>query len=478
MSVDATSSELRYYDLNSGDENLSHWELKHALRELIANALDEQRETETDPIEVFWDEEGKLHIRDYGRGLQESHLVVGGARLKEKNSNAIGHFDAGLKDALSVFYREKIKIEFRSRYLYSQKLVWKSKGENTETIHVELKPIPDRSFVGTEFILEGIPVEAVDEAKSLFLAFQDRESVEIVKDDSGGVIGELYEAESGSAYLYVNGQQMSEAKDFLFSYNLLNVPKNVKSAPGRDRQLRTFDPYKKQIVKLLRHAKSTAVIDALVEELEQPRDQRHEELAWTEVRVIASENRQSQGAKLVYITRQELIELSASDRELADDFGYDFAEMTETELRALRKSHPEAKTLEDLREEYSQSFQFLWISPEELSETERHNLTVATENAKRVLSAARLKHDIPILVSETVMDTVSSGDTNGVWRPEKRDIVIRRSVLRDLRLTYIVIFHELAHAQNSYSDNTRDFENDLGDVIGLLAMDLFSESHS
>jgi len=473
-----SDAEPRYYDLNSGNENLTHWELEHALREIIANALDEQRQTGTAPIEVFWDEAGKLNIRDYGRGLQESHLVVGGAKLKEKDSNAIGHFDAGLKDALSVFYRDKIRVEFRSKYLYSQRLTWRTKGENTETIHVELEPIPDSSFVGTEFILDGISTATVDRAKSLFLFFQDTEPIEIVKDDSGGVMGEIYEAASGEAYLYVNGQQMSEAKNFLFSYNLLNVPGRVKSAPGRDRQLRTFEPYKKQIVKLLRNAKSSTVIDALVEDFEKPRDQSHEEQAWTEVRLIASENRHSKGTNLVYITHQELMALSDNDREMAEDLGYEFAEpMTETEVRSLLNRYPEANTLDSVREQYDRSFEFTLVETEELSKPELHNLTIATENAKRMLSGAGLKHDFPVLVSETLRITTFGGDTDGVWRPIERDIVLKRSVLQDLKRTYIVIFHELAHAQNGHSDNTRDFENDLEDAIGILAMALFSDSY-
>lgn len=472
-----SDAESRYYDLNAGNENLTHWKLEHALRELIANALDEQRETETESIEVFWDEGGRLHIRDYGRGLEESHLVVGGAKLKEKDSNAIGHFDAGLKDALSVFYRDKIKVEFHSKHLYSQRLAWREKGENTKTIHVELKPVPDSSFVGTEFSLEGIPTASVDKATSLFLFFQDRKPIEVVKDDSGGILGEIYEAVSGESYLYVNGQQMSEAKNFLFSYNLLNVSGRVKSAPGRDRQLRTFEPYKKQIVKLLRNAKSTTVIDALVEDLERPRDQSHEEQAWTEVRLIASENRHSKGTNFVYITHEELKSLSAYDREIAEGFGYEFSEpMTLTEMRSFLSKFPDAKTLETIRKDYDQGFEFEWVEPQDLSDDELSNFTLAVESAKRTLSEGGLKHDFTVRVSETLMVSSSGIDTLGLWCPDEREIVLKRSVLLDLQQTYITVFHEFAHAQHGYSDNTRDFEDDLGDMIGLLAMALFSNS--
>lgn len=471
-----SNAESRYYDLNAGNENLTHWKLEHALRELIANALDEQRETETKPIEVFWDEAGKLHIRDYGRGLEESHLVIGGAKRKEKDPNAIGHFDAGLKDALSVFYRDKIKVEFRSKHLYSKKLAWKTKAENTKTIHVELKPVPDSLFVGTEFILEGISIESLDRAKSLFLFFQDRNPIEIVQDKSGGVIGEIYETLSGESHLYVNGQQMSAAKNSLFSYNLLNVSEKVKAMPGRDREVRTFSTYKDQIVKLLRNATSATVIDALIEDLAKLSDQRSDEHSWTEVRSITSERLHSKGANLVYVTEKELEELSAADKEIVAERGSRFQLMAQSEIDSLLKKFPEAETLESVRSDYKKGFEFEWIELEELSEDELLNFTLAVENAKRILSEGGLKHNFTIRVSEKLMTTPFGGDTLGLWCSSQSEIVIKRSVLLDLKETYITIFHELAHAQHSYSDNTRDFEDDLGETIGLLAMALFSNS--
>ena len=51
----------KLFDLNI-EQVLEHWEPRHALREIIANALDEQLLTRTAPIEVY--QKGrKWHVR-------------------------------------------------------------------------------------------------------------------------------------------------------------------------------------------------------------------------------------------------------------------------------------------------------------------------------------------------------------------------------------------------------------------------------
>ena len=59
----------RRFDLNI-EKILDNWEVYHAVREIIANALDEKTLTRTQDISIFKDSSGKWHIRDYGRGLK------------------------------------------------------------------------------------------------------------------------------------------------------------------------------------------------------------------------------------------------------------------------------------------------------------------------------------------------------------------------------------------------------------------------
>jgi len=98
---------MRKFDLNI-EEVLEDWEVYHAIREIIANAIDEQILTKTKDIEIK-KEKNCFVIRDYGRGLKYEHLTQN--EDKEKISHpelVIGKFGVGLKDALATFDRHKV----------------------------------------------------------------------------------------------------------------------------------------------------------------------------------------------------------------------------------------------------------------------------------------------------------------------------------------------------------------------------------
>jgi DNA gyrase/topoisomerase IV subunit B len=62
---------IRIFDLNV-EEVLENWEVEHAVREVIANALDEQALSNTDDLQIIKDSAGDWHIRDFGRGYGSS----------------------------------------------------------------------------------------------------------------------------------------------------------------------------------------------------------------------------------------------------------------------------------------------------------------------------------------------------------------------------------------------------------------------
>ena len=69
-----THDELRKFDLNV-EEVLDSWETRHALREIIANALDEQILTNTAAIEIQQTGSKSFIVRDHGRGIKYEHLT-------------------------------------------------------------------------------------------------------------------------------------------------------------------------------------------------------------------------------------------------------------------------------------------------------------------------------------------------------------------------------------------------------------------
>jgi DNA gyrase/topoisomerase IV subunit B len=96
--VESGESSLRLFDLNI-EKVLEGWEVYHAVREVIANALDEKLLTRTTEIEIFKDKQGQWHIRDFGRGLKYQHLTQNENEEKLATPNlVIGKFRVGLKD--------------------------------------------------------------------------------------------------------------------------------------------------------------------------------------------------------------------------------------------------------------------------------------------------------------------------------------------------------------------------------------------
>jgi len=106
---------MKKFDLNI-EKVLEHWTVPHALREIIANALDESSLTNTQEPHIYMDEEEKWHIKDFGRGLKYEHLTQNeNAEKTENPDRVIGKFGVGLKDAMATFDRRNIDILIQSR---------------------------------------------------------------------------------------------------------------------------------------------------------------------------------------------------------------------------------------------------------------------------------------------------------------------------------------------------------------------------
>jgi len=107
---------IRKFDLNI-ERILEGWEVRHAIREVIANALDEQALTDTPIVKITKDSKGVWHVRDFGRGLKYEHLTQNENKEKLRNANkVVGKFGVGLKDALATLHRRGIGVAIRSKH--------------------------------------------------------------------------------------------------------------------------------------------------------------------------------------------------------------------------------------------------------------------------------------------------------------------------------------------------------------------------
>jgi hypothetical protein len=109
-------SAVRHFGLNI-EKILEGWETCHGIREIIANALDEQVLSKTKDVQITQDDDGSWHIRDFGRGLKYENLTQNENQEKLKNPNrVIGKFGVGLKDALATLDCHGIDVLLRSRF--------------------------------------------------------------------------------------------------------------------------------------------------------------------------------------------------------------------------------------------------------------------------------------------------------------------------------------------------------------------------
>ena len=106
---------MRKFDLNI-DRILEDWNIEHAIREIIANALDEQHLTRTQDIRIEKRREGCWIIRDFGRGIKYEHFVQNESMEKLNAQGVIGKFGIGLKDALATFDRKNVSVNIYSKY--------------------------------------------------------------------------------------------------------------------------------------------------------------------------------------------------------------------------------------------------------------------------------------------------------------------------------------------------------------------------
>jgi hypothetical protein len=241
----------RAFDLNI-EEVLENWEVEHAIREVIANALDEQVLSKTAEIEITKDRQGNWHIQDFGRGLRIEHFTLNENQEKlGAPSGVIGRFGVGLKDALATFHRRKIGVLIRSPHgTYRLKEEHKYGFEDIVTLHVEFDDTPN-NMRGTEFVLHGVTDADMTKAKSLFLKFSGEVTLET------NAYGQILRRRGDTARVYILGVFASDEPNFLFSYNITNLTDSMKKRLNRERLNVGRTTYADRVKAILRSAKSS-----------------------------------------------------------------------------------------------------------------------------------------------------------------------------------------------------------------------------
>lgn len=445
----------KLFDLNI-EQVLEHWEPEHAVREIIANALDEQFLTKSKEIEIYKSGK-KWHIRDFGRGLQYSHFTQNENQEKIASPSLIGKFGVGLKDALAVFHRKGINIEINSKYGHICLTMVQKSGFDIQTLHAVFDEPIDRDFMGTEFIIDGISDTAIEKAKSMFLCFNG--NLKLLEKTK---YGEVYQCTKTPAVIYINGVQVAIEENFLFSYNITNINAQIKKALNRERSNVGRSAYSDTIKNILRQCKSNSVLVPLVNDLQNIMIGTNcDESSWVDVATHAAKTL-SKDDTVVFMTPSQRADMSNQQVEILDQSGKTLVLVTDSVYGKIESS---VSTFDTVFQEYTKSFSYKFVPIELLTATERQTFELS-KNIVAFLKERQFKYDIAIKISETIRVGLDGMATLGVHDPSENAIIIKRSILDNPTDFCGVLLHEFAHYQHGYPDNTRAFENDLTNMLG------------
>ena len=460
----ATKHAMKNFDLNI-DKILENWEVFHAIREVIANALDEQVLTGTAKPEIFRDKNGWWHIRDFGRGLQYQDLIQAENPEKLSNPHVMGKFGIWLKDALATFNRRGVQVLIRSRFGdIGLARVSKHSFEEIVTLHATVDTPSDSTLVGTDCCLYGLNDSDIDAAKALFLSFSGQAPIEETR------FGSVLPLLQSSPSIYINGMKIAEEERFLFSYNITSINAAIKKALNRERQNLGRSVYSDRVKAILLACNSKSVASALAEDLQRHcLGTSHEELGWLDVQEHAVRILNANG-KAVFVSSSELIQ-----RPDVIDTARSSGSQVVTVPEALAEKidgitdtlgRPVVELGEFIRQ-HNESFQFHWVMPGELSEAE---LEVWHQNDRILGLIGGLPSSVQeIRISETMATNDFGSDVSGLWDPQNGWIILKRSLLPDLGAYAGTLLHECLHAKYDLGDVSREFEDRLTRLCGELA---------
>lgn len=453
----------RKFDLNI-EKILDNWEIYHAIREIISNALDEMVLTQTPMINIYKDSNELWHIKDFGRGLKYQHLTQNENEEKKTCKDVIGKFGVGLKDALAVLYKNDVSVTILSQYGdITLEMCEKEGFADTFTLHAVINTASDSNRIGTEFIL-GVSDNDIVKAKSLFLIFSDKTCLEQT------CYGEIYERISKDcACIYVHGVKIAEESNYLYDYNITHTNSALEKSLNRERSAVGRTAYSDIIKKILLRSQNDFVMKMLISELKKiPNGTNCDEISLTDIQIHAIKTYNEQ-KNLVFISTYDAFDMSNNDKEKIQESGREIVIIPNNIFEKIKNmmddSGKEIGTFDTVIKEYNNRFQYHFVDEKDLTPSEQEIFSLK-EFIFSIYGNTKYKNKILI---STNINEMLSGDILGVYDPTLDSIIIKRDCLKSVTIFSNILFHELIHATAGYPDNDRRFENVLGEIIGNLS---------
>jgi Protein of unknown function (DUF2510) len=465
--VQAAKADEQAFDLNV-EKVLEHWSVPFAIRELIANALDEQMITGSREPAIFKDADGRWHIADAGRGIRYEHLTQNENAEKLRHPQVIGQFGMGLKDALAVFDRRGVAIVINSPHAAITTGMRPKEGfPDVITLHALVSRPAEPSHVGTDIILSGVKDQDIETARRFFLRYSGERLLE--STEFGEVIARSDKRHP--ARVYVKGLLVAEEPDFLFSYNITKLSAPLRRALNRERSNVGRTAYSDRVKAILKACTSSEVAGPLADDLNGfAAGRSHDEINWRDVALHACQVLQT-NEHVLFVTAWQMAQDTAQVRYAQAD-GYRIVVVPDDIARSLGSltdldGNPMVN-LDQYRNDWNESFSFSFVDLVAMTEQER-TVYARTREIGALASIDLTRQGISVLVSETMRLSDHGDPVLGIWEASDRRIVIRRDQLAGLASYAGTLLHEIGHAASGTTDGTLDFETELTRLLGATA---------
>ncbi|MFD6442670.1 ATP-binding protein, partial [Peribacillus sp. NPDC060186] len=309
-------------------------------------------------------------------------------------------------------------------------------------------------------------------AKDFFLLYSGEQIIEETK------YGSLIENKEKPARIYVNGICVAEEDNWLFSYNITSMTKKLLQSLNRERTNVGRSAYSDRVKSILLECSSPVSAGKLVDDLQRIQTgNAHDEMQWVDVQLHACRILNSQ-EKVLFLTAYDLMD-GGKYLSYAKDEGMRIITIPDN-LAIKLESNKDLngntfRNLDIYAVEWNKNFEFKIVEVKNLSKKEKEifaykDTIVGWFPSKR----ASVKS---IVISETMRpDNYSGGDALGLWDPSNKQILIKRSQLKDLQSFSGTLVHELVHAFTGTDDNTIQFEIELTQMLGKLSQLLLENS--
>lgn len=416
------------------------WGEWHIIREFVSNALDSV-DMDTSKVDIVMDN-GFIRIHDKGAGYPIVYAKRIGATSKKGDASTIGMFGEGVKMSLLTCVRKNIKVMLASMdWLIIPKLI---EAEGQQVLFYDIY-YTGQPINGSLVVIEATQAitDVVSNLHDYFLHYSKDQCL------SGDQSNSIYPLKKGISKLYNKGVYVKDMEG-LFSY-CISIEKL-----NRDRDTISYSEIGYKVRDIWEEVNNIELIKAILQEAIKPSCERDRKI---EFYASMYSNHPHVWAKAFTELYGENVRLFTNDiaaRE-AEALGYLPINVEHNISRILRQGGIKADE-EGLADDYEFTFS------QELSREEQSVLNMLPLYA----SIAGLQ------VPETVKvfdEYRSHDDIPGIYNLTNKQIYIRRDVLAgDLEKALRVYLHEVNHHVTGSDDMSRDFADNLNNLLASMIL--------